>query len=98
MGRDTVQIPVTNREIFVRARFWSRKGEKSFTKCEREDIPRLYKKSKLSLSLDQQYKRYTDCFHCISKSRSTEIYQAVFVRYQKVGTKKILKLENEKSF
>ena len=63
--------------------------EKSFTKCEREDIPRLYKKSKLSLSLDQQYKCYTDCFHCMSKSRSTEIYQTVFVRYQKVRTKNL---------
>ena len=24
MGRDTIQIPMTNRETFVRATFWSR--------------------------------------------------------------------------
>ena len=40
--------------------------EKPYTKCGGETIPRPFsKKSKLSTSLDQQFKVYTGCFYCM---------------------------------
>ena len=40
--------------------------EKSHTKCDRENIPSPFsKKSKLSISLDQNSKVYIFCFNCL---------------------------------
>ena len=49
--------------------------DKTYTKCGGKTNPRLLsKKSKLSISLDEQSEIYKVCFYRISRSRSAKIY------------------------
>ena len=50
--------------------------EKSYAKCGGQTIPRPFsKKSRLSISLDQQSKVLRNLFLLYSKQRTTEIYR-----------------------
>ena len=49
--------------------------ENSCTKCGAETSPRaFFKKSKLSISLDQQSEVFYNIFYCMSKSRTTKVF------------------------